>query len=130
MDAFLNTEHATRFEVRTHALINDAFRRVVHTGAHLQVAVMTLAPDGEIGEEADRDTDQLYVLVEGVGEARVGDDVLEMEPGDLVFVEAGRHHNIVNRAVAPLRLIAVCAPPAYPAGAVQQTRVGNSSQHP
>ncbi len=60
-------------------------------------------------------------MIEGNGEARVGDYELAVEAGDLVFVEAGTRHNIINRATMPMRLITVVAPPAYAAGTVVET---------
>ena len=112
------TEGATRVDVRAEALINHAFLRVIHTGSREQIVVMTLSPDGDIGDEVHPQTDQLFVVVEGNGEARVGAYELAVEAGDLVFVEAGTRHNIINRATIPLRLITVLAPPAYAAGTV------------
>lgn len=115
------TEGATRVDIRAEALINHAFLRVIHTGSREQIVVMTLPPDAEIGDEIHPQTDQLFVIVEGNGEARVGDYELAVEAGDLVFVEAGTRHNIINRATIPLRLITVLAPPAYAAGTVIRT---------
>lgn len=116
-----DTEGVTRVSVRAQALINHAYLRVIHTGTSEQIVVMTLPPDAQIGEEVHPDTDELFVVVEGVGEARVGDLELGVEAGDLVFVEAGAHHNIINRATLPMRLISVLAPPAYAAGTVIET---------
>jgi mannose-6-phosphate isomerase-like protein (cupin superfamily) len=120
--AIFETEDATRVDVRAEALINDAFVHVIHTGPHEQLVVMTLPADDEIGEEVHPDTDQLFVVVDGVGEATVGEYCLDVRPGDLVFVEAGRRHNIVNRATTPLRLITVYAPPAYAPGTILPTK--------
>ncbi len=123
MDATVfETEGAMRLAIRAEALINEAFLRVIRTGEHGQVVVMALPADADTGDAVCADGDRLFVVVEGVGEARVGDDALGVEAGDLVFVEAGTPHNIVNRAVSPLRLIAVCSPPAYPRGTVVATR--------
>lgn len=115
------TEGATRVDIRAEALINHAFMRVIHTGSREQIVVMTLPPDAEIGDEVHPNTDQLFVVVEGNGEARVGAYELGVEAGDLVFVEAGTRHNIINRATIPLRLITVLAPPAYAPGAIVRT---------
>jgi mannose-6-phosphate isomerase-like protein (cupin superfamily) len=118
----IEPEKATRVDIRTEALINDAFRRVIHTGSHEQVVVMTLPAYGEIGEEVHPETDQLFMFMEGAGEARVGTERLPTAPGDLVFVEAGTRHNIVNTASTPLRLITVYAPPAHAPGTVHRTK--------
>ncbi len=116
-----DTEGATRIDVRGQALVNRAFLRVMYTGTREQIAVMSLPPYAEIGNDVHPHTDQLLVVVEGNGEARVGDDDLSIEGGDLVFVEAGTHHNIINRATLPMQLIAVFSPPAYAPGTVLQT---------
>jgi len=115
------TEGATRVDVRAQALINRAFLRVIHTGTREQIVVMSLPPDSEMGAEVHPDTDQLFVVVDGNGEARIGDQELAVETGDLVFVEAGKRRNIINRATLPLRLITVVAPPAYSPGTVVET---------
>ncbi len=73
-----DTEDATRFGVRAEGLTNDAYLRVVRTGRHEQVVVMNLPADDETGWEVHPDVDQLVVIVEGVGEARVGQYVLDM----------------------------------------------------
>ncbi len=112
------TEGATRIDIRAEALINHAFLRVIHTGTREQIVVMTLPPDAEIGEEVHPGADQLFVVVEGNGEARVGDLDLAVEAGDLLFVEAGTRHNVINRATLPMRLITVLSPPEYAPGMV------------
>ncbi len=116
-----DTEGATRVDVRGEALVNHAFLRVIHTGTHEQIVVMMLPPDAEVGDEVHPHTDQLFVVVEGNGEARVGDYELAVEAGDLVFVEAGKHHNIINRATLPMRLITVYSPPVFAPGTVLET---------
>jgi mannose-6-phosphate isomerase-like protein (cupin superfamily) len=118
----IEREEGTRIGIRTEALINDAFRRVVHTGEHEQVVLMTLPPHGEIGEEVHPDTDQVFYFVDGEGEASVGGEDLAVVPGDLVFVEAGTRHNIVNRTAMPLRLITVYAPPQHAPGTIHRTK--------
>ena len=116
------TEGATRVDVRAEAMINDAYLRVLQTGAHEQIVVMRLPPDDQTGELLHEDIDQFIAVVDGVGEACVGEYSLPVRPGDLVFVEPGTRHNLVNRAAVPLRLITVFAPPAYPAGTVLATK--------
>ena len=66
------------------ARANDDFRRVLETGEHAQLVVMTLAPGEEIGEET-HEGDQILVFVEGDGEAIVGRETSPVGPGDVVF---------------------------------------------
>jgi len=101
---------------------NDAFRRVIETGEHEQVVVMTIVVGGDIGMEVHPHTDQLFICVAGEGEAVLDGKVSPVATNDLVFVRAGTMHNIVNRGVAPLRLITIYAPPEHAAGTIHQTR--------
>lgn len=117
-----SSEQEAKLDILAAARANDAFRRVIHTGAHEQVVVMTLPPEGEIGVEVHPGTDQLFIIVAGTAEAHVGAATIRATPNDFVFVEAGTRHNIVNRGPTPLRLITVYAPPAHAPGTVHLTR--------
>ncbi len=112
------TEDATLVDVRAEARINQAFLRVIHTGTREQIAVMALPPYADLGDKVQPEADQLFVVVEGDGEVRVGAYELAVHAGDLVFVEAGTRHNIINRATLPMRLITVVSPPAHAPGTV------------
>ena len=77
---------------------NDYFRQVVATGDHEQVVVMTLAVGEDIGSEVHPNTDQVFIFIEGAGEAVLDGEVRTFDDGDLVLVQAGTRHNIINRA--------------------------------
>jgi mannose-6-phosphate isomerase-like protein (cupin superfamily) len=47
---------------------NSDFRRVLYTGKHLQVVLMTIQPGEEIGEEVHEDRDQFFRIGKGEGE--------------------------------------------------------------
>lgn len=104
------------------ARTNDAFRRVVQTGDHEQVVVMSIARGGDIGDEVHPHTDQVFIFVEGHGEAAIDGQSRTVGPNDLVFVHAGSRHNFLNRGDGPLRLITIYAPPAHAPGTVHRTK--------
>jgi mannose-6-phosphate isomerase-like protein (cupin superfamily) len=112
----------TSVDIVAIARSNDAFRRVVVTGAHEQVVVMTIPPGGEIGDEVHPLTDQVLTFVDGHGEAQLDGQTSEVEPNDLVFVRAGTRHNFRNVGDSPLRLITIYAPPEHAPGTVHQTK--------
>ena len=101
---------------------NDDFRRVVQTGEHSQVVLMTIQPGEEIGEEVHDDVDQVLVFVEGQGEAVIEGDASPVGPNQLAFVAAGTRHNFRNTGAGPLRLSTVYAPPEHPDGTVHKTK--------
>lgn len=100
---------------------NDDFRRVLFTGTHSQLVVMTLAPGEEIGEEVHH-VDQILYAVEGEGEAILNGRRHPFAKGDAVAVPAGTRHNFRNGVKKPLKLFTVYAPPEHPAGTVHHTK--------
>ncbi|UJP40333.1 cupin domain-containing protein [Cellulomonas palmilytica] len=98
------------------------FRRVLWTGEHTQLVVMTIPPGGEIGEEVHEDIDQILTFVSGTGKAIVSGKERTVTQGDLVVVPAGRTHNFVNTGPNPLILYTVYGPPEHAEGAVHATK--------
>nr|WP_297424477.1 cupin domain-containing protein [uncultured Actinotalea sp.] len=112
-------EHYT---IATVAEESPDFRRVLWTGEHTQLVVMTIPPGGEIGEEVHEDIDQILTFVSGIGEAVVGGQKKKVAQGDLVVVPAGKKHNFVNTGENPLILYTVYGPPEHADGAVHKTK--------
>jgi mannose-6-phosphate isomerase-like protein (cupin superfamily) len=110
------------FAIATVAEQSAAFRRVLWTGVHLQLVIMTIPPGGEIGEEVHEDTDQILSFVSGTGEAVVAGETAKVTQGDLVAVPAGTRHNFRNTGANPLVLYTVYGPPAHAEGTVHATK--------
>ena len=112
----------TELDLIAAARANEAFRRVIETGQHEQVVLMTIPAGEDIGEEVHPETDQLFIFVASHGEAIIEGSVSPVAPNDLVFVRAGTRHNIVNHGVVAMRLITVYAPPQHAPGTVHLTK--------
>ena len=110
------------FDIATEAEKSPDFRRVLWTGEHSQLVVMTIPPGGEIGEEVHEDTDQILTFVSGTGKAIVSGSEKNVAQGDLVVVPAGKKHNFVNTGPNPLILYTVYGPPEHAEGAVHKTK--------
>ena len=110
------------FSIATEAEKSPDFRRVLWTGEHSQLVIMTIPPGGEIGEEVHEDTDQILTFVSGTGEATVSGTKKQVTSGDLVVVPAGKKHNFVNTGPNPLILYTVYGPPEHAEGAVHHTK--------
>ena len=107
--------------IATVAETSPDFRRVLWTGAHTQLVVMTIPPGGEIGEEV-HEVDQILTFVSGTGEARVNGERKAVAQGDLVAVPAGTKHNFVNTGPNPLVLYTVYGPPEHADRVVHRTK--------
>jgi mannose-6-phosphate isomerase-like protein (cupin superfamily) len=110
------------FTIATVAEQSADFRRVLWTGRHVQLVVMTIPPGGEIGEEVHEGTDQILTFVSGVGEADVAGQTKPVAAGDLVAVPAGTRHNFRNTGANPLVLYTVYGPPEHADGVVHATK--------
>ncbi len=98
------------------------FRRVLWTGEHTQLVIMTIPPDGEIGVETHDENDQILSFVSGLGKAVVDGEAKGVGPGDVVIVPAGVEHNFLNDGPNPLVLYTVYGPPEHADGAVHKTK--------
>ena len=110
------------FTIATVAEQSDDFRRVLWTGERAQLVIMTIPPDGEIGEEVHEGTDQILTFVSVTGEARVSGETKPVTAGDLVVVPACTKHNFVNTGPNPLVLYTVYGPPEHADGVVHRTK--------
>ena len=109
------------FTIATVAEQSADFRRVLWTGKHTQLVVMTIPPNGEIGEEV-HEVDQILTFVSGTGEAQISGSTKQVAQGDLVVVPAGKKHNFLNTGENPLILYTVYGPPEHADGAVHTTK--------
>ncbi|MGW2623181.1 cupin domain-containing protein [Micromonospora taraxaci] len=110
------------FTIATVAEKSPDFRRVLWTGEHTQLVIMTIPAGGEIGEEVHEGIDQILTFVSGVGEARVAGEKKKVAAGDLVVVPSGTKHNFVNTGPNPLVLYTVYGPPEHADQAVHRTK--------
>lgn len=101
---------------------NRAFRRVIFTGAHLQLVLMSLEPGDELGEEVHRDTDQFFRIEDGEGEIWIEGRASALEEDMAVIVPAGARHNLRNTGRKPLKLYTLYAPPQHADGTVQRRK--------
>lgn len=108
---------------------NSDFRRVLYTGHHLQLVLMTLRPGEEIGAEVHEDRDQFFRFEEGYGQVDIDDNTYEVEDGSGVIVPAGARHNVRNTGDAPLKLYTLYGPPEHKDGIVQSTKAEAEARH-
>ncbi|MEV4900647.1 cupin domain-containing protein [Citricoccus sp. NPDC055426] len=114
-----NVEHFTIADI---ARENPDFRKVLWTGEHAQIVVMTIPAGGEIGDEVHPDTDQILTFVSGSGEADLNGESHPIEAGDQCAVPAGAQHNFRNTGEEPLVLYTIYSPPEHAADAQYATK--------
>ena len=101
---------------------NRDFRRVLYTGPHMQLVLMSLQPGEEIGEEIHENTDQFFRVEEGKGEVWIDGHETRIESDVAIVVPAGARHNIKNTGHKPLKMYTLYAPPQHADGTVHRTK--------
>lgn len=101
---------------------NTDFRRVLYTGQHLQLVLMSLAPGEEIGFEVHPDHDQFFRIEEGHGEVVIDGAAHALKAGSGVVVPAGARHNVRNLGGERLQMYTLYGPAHHRDGVVHPTR--------
>ncbi len=101
---------------------NTNFRKVVYTGNHLQLVVMSLKPGEDIGEEVHPKVDQFFRVEEGKGKVVMDGEETEFEDGFAIVVPSGVNHNVINTGDEDLKLYTIYTPANHIDGIVHSTK--------
>ncbi len=105
--------------------------RLSNTGSgrsNLAVTWVELEPDAaQIPHH--HEPEQVYVIVQGCGQMRVGAETQPVSAGDLVFIPPNAVHGLQNTGGEPLIYVSAATPPfdlteAYDRGQLQAERYG------
>lgn len=104
-------------------LANDNFRKVIYTGQHAQLVLMSLLPNEDIGMEIHETTDQFLRIEKGQGKCILNGEEHEIKDGSAIVVPAGTEHNIINTsATQPMKIYTVYSPPHHKKGTIHKTK--------
>lgn len=104
------------------SLENENFREVLYTDPRLQLVVMSLLPNEDIGAEV-HELDQFIRVEEGEGTAVLDGEEFAIVDGSAVIVPKGVMHNIINTsATEMMKLYTVYAPANHAPGTIHKTK--------
>lgn len=110
-------------DIEAETISNNNFRKVLFTGAHSQLVVMSLLPGEEIGMEVHANVDQFFRFESGEGKAIMNGEEVTFKANDAVVVPAGTNHNIINTSTTEfLKLYTIYSPANHPDGTVHATK--------
>ena len=115
------TGYVTNIERDT--LANGDYRRVLYTGKHTQLVLMTLQPGEDIGLETHDGHDQFVRVEEGTGVVLLNGERQPLGDGSAVVIPSGAEHNVINTSrTGALKLYTLYSPPEHPDGTVHRTK--------
>jgi mannose-6-phosphate isomerase-like protein (cupin superfamily) len=109
--------------IETDTTDNTDYRKVIFTAKDLQLVLMSLQPQEEIGMEAHSTTDQFIRVEEGKGKAVINGNDYLLRTGDCVVIPQGTEHNIINTSkIRQLKLYTLYSKPEHQDGEVDETK--------
>jgi len=112
-------------------LENTNFRKILYTGKHSQLVLMSLKPNEDIGMEIHTDNDQFFRFEQGQGKCIIDGNEYELSDGSVIVVPAGAEHNIINTSeTEDLKLYTIYSPAHHKDGVVRTTKAEAEADSP
>ncbi len=77
---------------------------------HQSLAEARLSPGQSTTPHFHRRSEEIYYLLSGEGQMRLGDEVRAVGPGDAIAIPPGMVHQLTNSGAGVLKLLCCCAP--------------------
>ncbi len=100
---------------------NSNFRKVLYTGAHCQLVLMSLGSNEDIGMEVHPDNDQFFRFENGDGKVIINETEYVVKDGDAVIVPSGSSHNVIAGA-SGLKLYTIYSPAHHKDGIIRESK--------
>lgn len=108
-------------DIEKDTLENKNFRKVLFTTSKIQLVLMSLGANEDIGEEVHSETDQFIRIDRGSGKAIIGDEEYNIKDGSAIIIPAGSKHNIIASEEG-IKLYTVYSPPHHEDGEVVENK--------
>lgn len=108
--------------IESETVKNKNFRKVLYTGKHSQLVLMSLKPKEEIGLEVHKTIDQFFRIDAGSGEIIINGVTHKIKDGFAFIVPAGAEHNVINTGTKDLKLYSVYSPPNHKDKTIHKTK--------
>ncbi len=102
-------------------LENEDFRRILFTGNHSQLVVMSLKAGEEIGKETHK-VDQFFRIEEGSAILTMDGKDYKVAKNSAFIVPAGVEHNVKNVGDGELKLYTIYSPPQHSPHTIHHTK--------
>lgn len=99
---------------------NGYYRKVIYTVPNeMQLVLMSLPPNTEIGMEAHSHITQFIRVESGEGICLIGKNETKLKSDSTVMIPKGVYHNIMNTGKQDLKLYTIYTPPNHPSDKVE-----------
>ena len=117
--------------IEKETLDNENYRKVLYTGKHMQLVVMSLKVGDDIPMEVHPDIDQFIRVEKGSAYVKIGDSEYNLKDDEVVIVPAGQQHYVKNTSEADeLKLYTIYTPAEHAPGTIHVTKAdADAAEH-
>jgi mannose-6-phosphate isomerase-like protein (cupin superfamily) len=107
---------------------NSYYRKVLYNTSNMQLVVMMLKPNEEIGLEKHKTIDQFVRVESGVGKVIITNSkkeivqTIRISDGSAVLIPKNTYHNVINTGTDKLKLYTIYSPPNHPPHTKQKSK--------
>lgn len=119
---------AFSINIEKETLKNKNYRKVLSTTPNMQLVVMSIKPQTEIGLEKHSKIDQFIRIEKGKGKAIITNNKKEiiqttrLKDGSVIIIPKNTWHNIINTGDENLQLYSIYSPPEHPPNTLQRNK--------
>lgn len=123
--------HGFHSNIEKDTLENSNFRKVLYSGKHSQLVLMSLKPNEEIGMEVHADNDQFFRFEKGIGRVIIDGNEYDVSDGSAIVVPASAQHNVINVSGSEdLKLYTIYSPAHHQDGVIRLTKAEAEADGP
>src|SRR3990167_8444362 len=119
-----------RSDIEKDTLANTNFRKVLYTGKHSQLVLMSLKKGEEIGMEVHADNDQFFRFESGTGKVMIDGTEYLVSNGVAIIVPSGAEHNVINTGMDDLKMYTIYSPAHHKDGVVRTSKAEAEKDSP
>ena len=105
-----NIDESPAFITRDGSEIRELLAHRNSSIRNQSLAEARLAPGQSTTPHYHPRTEEIYYILSGMGEMRIGDEVRMVGAGDAIAIPPGQVHQLINRGNEMLKLLCCCAP--------------------
>ena len=119
---------AFSINIEKETIKNKNYRKVLSTTPNMQLVVMSIKPQTEIGLEKHSKIDQFIRIEKGKGKAIITNNKKEiiqttrLKDGSVIIIPKNTWHNIINTGDENLQLYSIYSPPEHPPNTLQRNK--------
>lgn len=78
---------------------------------NLWVGVTIVDPDSSSNPHSHSNLEEVFYVLSGQGEIKVGNEVMNIEPGTCIYIPINTMHQLINKGSKKLKVLACTSPP-------------------